>query len=117
MQDAPYQRYMATIQEGRDSDSLPASNINLIGPQANSYPDRRKLRNLEYLQQYTLYMAYTPPPGRDETPKAFKKRIYRTLLRMAQTVHGARETTVVQKWPLVNWIRIWQNIHIAWLAE
>ena len=62
-------------------------------------------------------MDYTPPPGLDETPKAFKKRIYRKLHRRAQAAHGAREMTVVQKWPLVNRTRIWQNIHIAWLAE
>ena len=52
-------------------------------------------------------------------PKAFKKRIYRTLHTMAQAAHGTRGMRVVQKWPQINWTRIWQNLHVhnPWVAE
>ena len=52
---------------------------NLSGPQENPPPRDRKLQQFEYLQLYARDMAYIPHPDRDESTKAFKKRIYKTL--------------------------------------
>jgi len=61
---------------------------NLSGSQENPPPRDRKLHQLEYLQLYVRDMAYIPHPDYDESTKAFKKRIYKTLHAMDRAGTG-----------------------------
>jgi len=90
---------------------------NLSGPQENPPPRDRKLQQFEYLQLYARDMAYIPHPDRDESTKAFKKRIYKTLRTMDRAVTGNREMRIVKQWPRSDWDRIWRNLHTDAITE
>jgi len=90
---------------------------NPIGPQANPPPTRRNLHQLEYLLLYARDMAYIPPPDRDDTTKAFKKRIYNTLHTMERAATGNREMRIVKQWPQNDWDRVWRNLRTAWITD
>ena len=51
----------------------------LTGPQANP-PNATRIPNRPaYLQKSAIDMAYVTPPGRDEAPNTYKRRLYYTL--------------------------------------
>ena len=62
-------------------------------------------------------MAYIPHPDRDETTKAFKKRIYNTLHTMERAATGNREMRIVKQWPHNDWDRVWRTLHTAWITD
>ena len=89
----------------------------LTGQQANPPHATRILNKLAYLQKYAFDMAYVTPPGRDEAPNTFKRRLYCTLHTMAVAERGAQEIRVIQSQPTANWSRVWRNLHTAWITE
>jgi hypothetical protein len=56
---------------------------NVVGTPTNPPYDNRFLSKLTYLRQYIIDMAYVSPYATDETRKKFKRRIYETLLTLA----------------------------------
>jgi hypothetical protein len=62
-------------------------------------------------------MAFLIPPGREESTKTFKRRLYNTLHTLIVAERGARELRVIQLRPTIKWTRIWHNLHIVWISE
>jgi alkylhydroperoxidase family enzyme len=62
-------------------------------------------------------MVYSPPPDRDETTKAFKKRIYNALRTMERAAIGNKEMRIVKQWPQNDRDRVWRNLHTAWITD
>jgi hypothetical protein len=51
----------------------------LIGPHANPQNATKFPKNLEYIYLFAVKMAYIQPQRKEESSKAFRKRVYHTL--------------------------------------
>jgi hypothetical protein len=56
---------------------------NLTGRQANPPHATKIPTKLDYLYVYAVNMAYITPPGQNEAPRYFRRRIYALLHSMA----------------------------------
>ena len=74
-------------------------------------------RTPTYVRSYAMDMAYIPPPCNNETPRLFRKRIYRTLHAMVKATTQPRSLRVEIRYPNHNWPQIWRNLHIARIPE
>ena len=63
-------------------------------PQRNRIP-----KKLEYLQQYTIDMAYVPPQTQPDSRHTFKRRIYSTLIHMSKNENPECEMRITRKNP------------------
>jgi hypothetical protein len=78
---------------------------------------RYHVKKLEYLQRHALDMAYLAPPGQEDTPRTFKRRVYSTLQMLAMAERGTRNMRVTQIRCSTNWTLVWKNLHSAWVSE
>jgi len=62
-------------------------------------------------------MAYIPPPGPQETMKKFKNRLYGVLLTMATRSNGTSELRIARKYPGIEWLQVWANVHTTGLSD
>jgi hypothetical protein len=81
-------------------------------PLATRFPNK-----LAYLKHYAINMAYVPTTEKDKPHKTVTRRLYGTLRTMVIAERGAREIRVIQLGPTINWPRVWQNLHNAWIRE
>jgi hypothetical protein len=65
----------------------------LAGTQANPPHPGRLPKKLAYLQIYAIQMAYVATPGKEETPRRIKRRMYDTLHFMEVAERGSRESS------------------------
>jgi len=72
---------------------------------------------ISYIRHYALDMAYTAPPGPQETMQNFKKRLYGVLLTMATTGNGTGELRIARKHPGISWLRVWINLHTTGISD
>jgi hypothetical protein len=72
----------------------------------------------EYLQHYTIDMAYTPlPPAPTDSRHTFKRPISATLLQLTMNENPDCEMRIIRKYPAVDWKRIWRNLHTSELSS
>ena len=69
-------------------------------PGSNPPPIQQIPAGIEYLRQYTLDGAYITPQQENETSKAYKRRIYNTMVTLL------RETPEL---PVMRITRLWDN--------
>jgi hypothetical protein len=74
-------------------------------------------KKLEYLQLYTLDVAYIAPPGQDDTPRTFKRIVYSTLHMLAMAERRTWDMRVAQIKPSTDWKLVWKNLHSSWVSE
>jgi len=72
---------------------------------------------LECLYRYALVMAYIAPPGNDETLRIFKLCVSNTLHTMATATRESREMWIKHLHSDTQWIKVWNNLHTAWVSE
>jgi hypothetical protein len=75
------------------------------------------LRDLDYIYVFEQDMPYIETPKQNETPKSFRKRLYITMQQLLNAEKKTREMRIVQQEPLVNWRRVWENLHDAGTAH
>ena len=66
---------------------------------------------------YAIDMAYINPQGKEESSKAFRRRIYITLYTLTVAATGAREVWVMHLQPSTDWPKVWHNLHTAWITD
>jgi hypothetical protein len=66
--------------------------------------------SLHYIRQYTMDCAYIMPRGDGETMRAYKRRVYITMIRLLCDKVGPPRTRVASYWPDTNWKNVWKNI-------
>jgi len=86
---------------------------NLTRPHTNSPHSTRTPNTLAYTHIYAIDMAYINPPGREESSKAFRRRLYITLYVMTVAAKGAREARVMHVQPSTDCPKVWHNLHTA----
>jgi hypothetical protein len=69
---------------------------------------------LVHVRQYALDMAYVAPQRTNETMCKKRSRIYGILKDIRSNTERGEVMRVVRKYPDVNWIRPWTNLHTAW---
>jgi hypothetical protein len=72
---------------------------------------------LANLRPFALETAYVEPPGRTESPKEYKRRVYdavRTLLRAETELRAMR---IGRLEPNTNWEAVWKNLQTAPVPE
>jgi hypothetical protein len=70
-------------------------------------------KNLEYLRSIATDTAYIVPPGQEETPKAYKRRIYDTMRILLQAEPEPQMMRIVMLWATTDWGSVWKNLHTA----
>jgi hypothetical protein len=82
----------------------------LGGPIKNPPPAQSLPGAFAYLQQYAINMAYVPLHQAHESRRAFKRRIYETLLHMTHANTGPSALKITRKYPDVNWTKVWRSL-------
>jgi len=90
---------------------------NLEAYKANPPQISRIPKTLEYLRIYAQEMAYINPPRDNESPKAFRQRIYQTLRTMSLAEKEPRAMRITQIHPTTEWTKIWDNLQCMWAPE
>jgi hypothetical protein len=62
-------------------------------------------------------MAYINPPRENESPKAFRQRIYQTLLVISLAEKEPRAMRITQIQPATEWTKVWDNLQSTWASE
>jgi hypothetical protein len=81
-------------------------------PQINRIP-----RNVEYLRIYAQESAYIHPPRDNESPKAFRRRIYQTLRTLSLAVKEPRAMRISLIHPTTEWKKVWKNLQGMWAPD
>ena len=64
---------------------------------------------MEYLRIYAQERAYINPPRDNESPKAFRRRIYQTLRTMSLAVKELRAMRITLIHPTTEWTKVWEK--------
>jgi hypothetical protein len=72
---------------------------------------------MEYLRHYVIDTAYIAPQERSESSKAYKCRIYNTMITLLTTTTNPPTMRVLRLWSNIDWTRIWKNLHEAPVPE
>ena len=97
----------------RDDHSRMATKVGSTKAQQNPPQMERIPATLEYLRILAIDTAYIAPPGQGETPKAYKRRIYNTMLHLLRAESEPQVMRIVRLWPTTEWKSLWKNLHTA----
>jgi hypothetical protein len=81
-------------------------------PQIQRLPVR-----MEYLCQFAADTAYVAPQRRSESCKAYKRRIYTTMVVLLREAPKPPEMRVQRLWTDTAWVRVWHNLPEAPVAD
>ena len=81
-------------------------------PNAATYPTQ-----MVHIRAYAIDMPYVPTPRPEDTPKLWRRRIYRVLHTMAVAAAPVRPIRIVTLHPNHDWTRIWRNLTLAWIPD
>ena len=68
---------------------------------------------MEYLRRFATHKAYIAPQGRSESSKAYKRRIYTTMVVLLRETPEPPEMRVQRIRPDTAWVRVMHNLHEA----
>ena len=66
---------------------------------------------IEYLRHYALDDAYITPQQENETNKAYKRRIYNTMVIVLRETPDLPVMRMTRLWDNTDWATVWNNIH------
>lgn len=81
-------------------------------PQIQRLPIR-----MEYPRQFAADAAYIAPQQRMESCKAYKRRIYTTIIILLRETPELPEMSDQRLWPNIEWVRVWHNLHTAPVSD
>jgi hypothetical protein len=89
----------------------------LTGPHTNPPNATKFPKNLAYVCLFVIGMAYIQPQRKEESTKAFCKRLYHKLHSMAMAAKEPREVRIMLLHPSKDWPKLWHNLHTAPITE
>jgi hypothetical protein len=92
-----------------------ARNLQTLEP--NPLQIQRLPVGMEYLSQFAADTAYIAPQGRSESCKAYKRRIYTTIVVLLRETPEPPEMRGQRLWPDTAWVRVWHNLYQAPVAD
>jgi hypothetical protein len=81
-------------------------------PNADTYPTQ-----VAHVRTYAIDMPYVHMPRAEDTPKLWRRRIYRVLHTMAVVATPIRPIRIVTLHPNLNWSQILRNLTNAWIPD
>ena len=76
----------------------------------------RHLRNLDYIQNFIIDMAYINTTELKDSSRTVKKRIYATLQLLSTNENQTNDMRITRHNPGVAWQHVWRNLHNSGLA-
>jgi hypothetical protein len=72
---------------------------------------------MAYLRQFAADAAYIAPQQRTEPAKAYRRRMYTTMIALLRETPEPPVMRVQRLWPAADWVRVWHNLHEAPVSE
>ena len=85
------------------------SNLQIPGP--NPPQIKRIPANTEYLRQFAIDGAYITPQRTNETSKAYKRRIYDTMVILLRETPELPIMRISRLWATTGWASVWINLY------
>ena len=74
-------------------------------------------KKVEYVRRCAIESAYVPTQGSDEPTKAYKRKVYNTLLQIHSRASYVQEMRIQKIWPATDWNLVWYNLHSSPVPE
>jgi hypothetical protein len=72
---------------------------------------------LEYLRICALEMAYIDPAWQNETPRAFRRKVYDKIRTISLANTKPTDMRITKHYPITDWARVWAILQTTWASD